>query len=318
MEIAELVLKYVEALVWPLVTVALAWGLRAHIKEAIGRLTRLETPAGSLEFAQQARELLDEAQRLTDPRSRRPDGAGLAPPDPAPLPEPVPASLPEPVHVPLPEPDPAPVTDTDVPPPPEFRPGGEPGSGQPQPDPGPPTPRWVYGDGPPSATRGAPSPWAVAGDERRGSMRMLPRGREEHVLPEELFTDATAMASASPVGAVITAWTTLGHLGADILRQYGVPVDRSRFGAHDIPRLLDGLTVVGMPRRIDEVLSGLRRLRDIAVHRPESVTPEAARDFVDSCRQVAAELRLYVPAFPHGPSSRRSRTPSPGDVGGRA
>jgi hypothetical protein len=149
-------------------------------------------------------------------------------------------------------------------------------------------------------------------------MRMLPRGREEHVLPGELFADAAAMASASPVGAVITAWATLGDLGVDILRQYGVPVDRSSFGAHDIPQLLDGRTVAGMPRRIDEVLSGLRRLRNTAVHRPDSVTSEAARDFVYSCRQVAAELLLYTPDFTHGPSSRGRRTPSPGDVGGRA
>ncbi|MFD4033659.1 hypothetical protein ACFWVP_24905 [Streptomyces sp. NPDC058637] len=313
MEIAELVLKYVEALVWPLVTVALVWGLRAHIKEAIGRLTRLETPAGSMEFAQEARELLDEAQQLTEPRPDWPAEARRTPPDPAPLPTP----LPEPVPVPLPDPDPAPETDTDVPPPPESRPGGEPGSGQPQPDPGQPAPRWVYAE-PPSEPRGAPDPWAVAGDERGASMRMLPHGRGERILSGERFADATAMASASPVGAVITAWTTLGDLGADILGQYGVQVDRSTFGAHHIPRLMDGLTGVSMSRRIDEVLSGLRRLRNTAVHRPDSVTPEAARDFVDSCRQVAAELRLYAPALPHGPTSRGSRTPSPGDVGGRA
>ncbi|XXZ49898.1 hypothetical protein AAGT00_16505 [Streptomyces cavourensis] len=88
MEIAELVLKYVEALVWPLVTIGLIWGLRRHIGGAIGRMTRLETPAGSIEFAMGAREVRDEAEELAAATAeRRESGAEPGPEATAPDPE---------------------------------------------------------------------------------------------------------------------------------------------------------------------------------------------------------------------------------------
>ncbi|MFE3049098.1 hypothetical protein ACFXIY_18825 [Streptomyces albidoflavus] len=64
MAIAELVLKYLDTLVWPVVTVVLVWMLRAQIRQAFGRLTRLETPAGTLEFEAEARAVRDEADDL--------------------------------------------------------------------------------------------------------------------------------------------------------------------------------------------------------------------------------------------------------------
>ncbi|MGF0176703.1 hypothetical protein ACQF36_41495 [Streptomyces sp. Marseille-Q5077] len=64
MEVAELVLKYIEALAWPLVTVGLVWGLRNHIQGAFTRMTRLETPAGAIEFASDAHEVRTEAEEL--------------------------------------------------------------------------------------------------------------------------------------------------------------------------------------------------------------------------------------------------------------
>ncbi|MFE1731682.1 hypothetical protein ACFW6X_16195 [Streptomyces bacillaris] len=70
MEIAELVLKYIEALVWPLVTLTLVWGLRSHIGRAFGRMTRLETPAGAIEFETDAREVRDEAEELATATER--------------------------------------------------------------------------------------------------------------------------------------------------------------------------------------------------------------------------------------------------------
>lgn len=63
-EIAELVLKYVEALTWPLVTVGLVWGLRRHVQAAFTRMTRLETPAGAIEFTSDARDVRFEAEEL--------------------------------------------------------------------------------------------------------------------------------------------------------------------------------------------------------------------------------------------------------------
>ncbi|WP_208884958.1 MULTISPECIES: hypothetical protein [unclassified Streptomyces] len=64
-EIAELVLKYVQALVWPGVTVGCVWVLRHQLTEALKRMSRVETPAGSIEFAAAARDVLDEAEELT-------------------------------------------------------------------------------------------------------------------------------------------------------------------------------------------------------------------------------------------------------------
>ncbi|MGW1108993.1 hypothetical protein [Streptomyces sp. NPDC002540] len=65
METAELVLEYVKTLVWPVVTVTLVWGLRAHIQYAFTRMTRLETPAGAIEFEADAREVRQNAEGLS-------------------------------------------------------------------------------------------------------------------------------------------------------------------------------------------------------------------------------------------------------------
>jgi hypothetical protein len=65
-EIAELVLKYLQALVWPGVVITLAVAFRRQLAEAFKRVTRLETVAGSLEFAEQALEAREDAQDLAD------------------------------------------------------------------------------------------------------------------------------------------------------------------------------------------------------------------------------------------------------------
>ncbi|WP_445408035.1 hypothetical protein [Streptomyces albidoflavus] len=67
MAIAELVLKYLDTLVWPAVTVVMVGMLRAQIRQAFQRLTRLETPAGTLEFEAAARAVRDEADDLRAP-----------------------------------------------------------------------------------------------------------------------------------------------------------------------------------------------------------------------------------------------------------
>lgn len=66
MEIAELVLKYLRALVWPGVVITLAVVFRHQLADAFKRVTRLETVAGSLEFAEQALEAREDAQDLVD------------------------------------------------------------------------------------------------------------------------------------------------------------------------------------------------------------------------------------------------------------
>ncbi|MFE7937529.1 hypothetical protein ACFU46_09210 [Streptomyces griseoincarnatus] len=81
--VAELILKYVEALVWPVVTLVLAWAGRQHLKRAFARMTRLETPAGAIEFAEEARRTYDESREQTS--SSPPEEAGR-PPRPGALP----------------------------------------------------------------------------------------------------------------------------------------------------------------------------------------------------------------------------------------
>ncbi|MFF8547113.1 hypothetical protein ACF07Z_09600 [Streptomyces albidoflavus] len=87
MAIAELVLKYLDTLVWPVVTVVLVWMLRAQIRQAFGRLTRLETPAGTLEFEAEARAVRDEADDLRAPVVEGRGNQGVPLPDPVEVPD---------------------------------------------------------------------------------------------------------------------------------------------------------------------------------------------------------------------------------------
>jgi hypothetical protein len=50
-EIAKIVLAYVEVLTWPVMAVILVYLLRAHLAGLIRRLSLISTPAGDLEFA---------------------------------------------------------------------------------------------------------------------------------------------------------------------------------------------------------------------------------------------------------------------------
>ncbi|MEU5451925.1 DUF4145 domain-containing protein [Streptomyces californicus] len=62
MDVAKLVLEYVKVLAWPAFAASLLWILRSKIKEVVDRLTRVETPAGSAEFAAAAAHVLDEVE----------------------------------------------------------------------------------------------------------------------------------------------------------------------------------------------------------------------------------------------------------------
>lgn len=89
-EVAELVLKYIQALIWPTVILALLWTWRDRVGEAIGRLSRVETPAGALEFQNEARRVRDRAAAVAEE-----EAASTGPvPEPEPLPEPEPRPQP--------------------------------------------------------------------------------------------------------------------------------------------------------------------------------------------------------------------------------
>ena len=171
-EIAELVLKYVEALVWPAVTVGLVWGLRSHIREAFARMTRLETPAGAIEFETQAREVLSQAEEAaiaTPPGSL---AQGIPQPRPQPWsPHPAPAGA----RAPAPE---------------RVEEGGPSARDEAPPSPAP--------QGPPVPPGG---PWAPPPYAQPAAVE-APHWREQ-------LGEARTMVDASPVGAVVTAWNAL-------------------------------------------------------------------------------------------------------------
>ncbi|MFI0031334.1 hypothetical protein ACH4M8_18780 [Streptomyces albidoflavus] len=64
MEYAEIALKYVQALAWPVFTFLLLWPIRRQLAKAVERLIKVDTPVGSFEFAVDAMEAQSEAADL--------------------------------------------------------------------------------------------------------------------------------------------------------------------------------------------------------------------------------------------------------------
>lgn len=228
MEIAELVLKYIEALVWPAVTVGLVWGLRSHIREAFTRMTRLETPAGAIEFETQARDVLTQAEEAALPDESIRFGHGVPMPRPQPWP---------------PYPPPA---GEEAPRPERVEEGLGPyapeGDEEPEEYPLPPAQ--------PGPTPPAGGAWAPPSYQ--------PLAPPAPPLWNEQLREARTMVDASPAGAVVMAWNALlGALTSDL------------------------------PPDMVAVVNRLRTLRNRAVHQADTVTPGAARDFVESCLHVA-------------------------------
>lgn len=217
-EIAELVLKYVEALVWPVATVALVWRLRHTIKKAIARLSRLETPAGTMEFAEEARDVREDSEEITEAAAT---GA----------------------------------QDMDL----------EPGMSAAEP---------------------------VAREEFTRVVREQLRNQRWGI-----FAGAMDVADASPVGAVVTAWTTLEALCLRVARELGWPTgsERAEDGKIRVFTALGALHRLEVSHETLGIYRRLRRLRNAAVHDPGSVGGKAARDFVRSCQTVADAIQEAAP-----------------------
>jgi len=258
-EIAELVLKYIEALVWPAVTVGLVWGLRNQIRDAFTRMTRLETPAGAIEFETQARDVLNQAEAATI----------ATPPGPFPPTAPVPSPRP---WSPSPAPAGEPVPDSPAPagePVPDYEPAEEGLHPSPRGTPTPPpTPQ-----GPPPSQPSAGSPWPPPPSPPYGQTATAgePYWREQ-------LGEARTMVDASPIGAVVTAWNALLSALRDVLE---LP---EHLTGHQISR---AMTSAELPPDTVEVFNRLRTLRNRAVHGADTVTPAAARDYIESCLHVA-------------------------------
>ena len=66
MENAHLILDYIKVLVWPSIILFILLRYRGHLGALIPRIKSLSTPAGSIEFGEEARVLLDQASAVTN------------------------------------------------------------------------------------------------------------------------------------------------------------------------------------------------------------------------------------------------------------
>ncbi|WP_436960403.1 hypothetical protein [Streptomyces sp. SudanB182_2057] len=275
MEIAELILKYVQALVWPLITLTLVYVLRAHLTAAFARMTRVETPAGSIEFAVEARDVLNQAESVGD--GAGPASAWRRSPQQAhgvPAPAGPPSGNGQTTDYPLP----APAGSGHGFPPPGQAPGGA-GHGHPQPgQPAQGGPAYGY---PQPGQPGSFGPSVV----QPGSA--VPQSAQQS--PGSVWRDgfrvARGMADSVPAAAVVAAWDVLERLCRDVVLARGLGWQPA-----DVASLGRALIACGLPAASADVLTRLRGLRDRAPHLSTGVTPGAARDVIDACLTLAREV----------------------------
>ncbi|WP_260605366.1 hypothetical protein [Streptomyces sp. WAC01280] len=299
MEIAELVLKYLETLVWPAVTVGLVWSLRSHIGSAFGRMTRLETPAGAIEFAEEARAARLEAEQLRegpDGRSRTEEE------DPSRRTEPERPGR----HRPQAGPSrsgagfgywddegaentgPTPPSDDEAAYPWDFLDRDRDRGGDRSSTPGP-TPS---GAGP-----------TVPAPQSRDAVGALPpaaaQRRRRHLPAFEAWSRETdfarSLTSEAPRAAVLRAWESLERFVASLT------------GVRGAGATVQALEDWGASSGTLQLVRNLTRLRNEAAHdRP--VAPSAAHDYVSSCEIAGKELMDQavhggVRASVHGPTA---------------
>lgn len=265
-------LKYFESLAWPLVTLCAVWVLRTQIRGAFERLIRLETPAGTFEFAAEARDVRDEADSLAVPNT--PDDLMSEPPLFTP-----PGPGPTPYGYEYPQPPPPRQQQSPQPPPQQPQSGPLPSQSPTEhPSPAP----WMRS---PPLSSDEPMQGPTVGEPQ--SVLEVPRVRRWGI-----FHEAMGTVEASPVGSVITAWTILQAFCVNALEDHG-QAPQSRLGVYDSQDLSRRLRALGLQPETLNVFDRLRLLRNKAAHRPESVTAEAARDFVRSCQTVATEVQRF-------------------------
>ncbi|MBQ0864903.1 hypothetical protein [Streptomyces sp. RK75] len=255
MDVAELVLRYVEAVIWPLVTLTVAWCLRAYLREAFARMTRIETPAGAIEFETEARQLRQRAEELRQQPA--------APRGPAPSPWSVPQQ---------PQPGAGPYAA----PPARDRPQPGPRPQGPSPSPAPPSP--------------APAPRPAPAGDPAPSRPLPPPSQRTAADPRRTaFHEAWETVEASPTAALVTAWATTAGMLAAVLPPI-VPRPGEEAPAAADRALRSRLQLGGAPAGLVAVFDGLHRLRDAAVQDRALVTPEAARHYITGCERLIEEV----------------------------
>ncbi|WP_274709435.1 hypothetical protein [Streptomyces tubbatahanensis] len=290
MDVAELVLRYVEAVVWPAVTLVVAWCLRDYLREAFARMTRIETPAGAIEFEAEARQLRERAEEMVRQAPGTPapgpapyGGSGATTPSRTP---PSPSSSSDPYQQ-----QPPPGNPYEQPPSPAYpSPYGQPlPPGSPYPDPRPPFPRPSPGPGHDGVPQPEPAPGQPAGTAGYGTpphpRPPLPTASESPVAAD--FRDSWAIVDVSPVGALAAAWAALSA-GLDAALP-GLPAARADRGSSALLRQRLGLA--GAAPATLAVYEGLRRLRDAAVDDGAPVSTSAARHFLAGCERVLGQVR---------------------------
>lgn len=245
-KVAELVLEYLKAVAWPVTTIGLVWFLRAHLREAFGRLTRLETPLGAVDFEVEARHLRERADELV---SSEPG------PEPGPEPDPWAGGW-------GPEPEPEP---WDV----GARGGGWGGGGVPEPEP-----------------ESEPEPEPGPEPEPRGGSLLRADAWARDVWASKL-DEADALASTSPVAAIIIAWEAVKGLVEEVLPESWTGPSHARRR-----NLVNEMVRAGMSPVSVTMLRELHRLRDRAVH-GEPVSMQGARDFVSAARSLTHEFGMH-------------------------
>ena len=301
-------LKYLRVLVWPTVTLAAIWTLRAQLRAAVERMTRVETVAGSIEFAAEARDVLNRAENAAaadQPPAAPYNGLLSYPPQPWQPPPGAPAgqdAAADAEPVPVPQQGDAARNDLPSPPPlpfPQQAPGGgEPPAGEPA-GPSPEAPPWSYGY-PPQPRYEYPLVYPFPPGPRQpapgGGYDGVEAGRRSQRLQDLRHLRYTA--GDSPLTAVLDAWEILYGLVLDVTASAEEasprPQPPSRRSAATAGRQLQ---VLGLSRESGDVFDRLRDLRNRAAHRVTDVTPVAARDFVESCLALAREIEMLEAAI---------------------
>ncbi|MEU5087777.1 hypothetical protein [Streptomyces sp. NPDC021356] len=286
MEIAELVLKYLQTLAWPAVAFGALWSLRVQLRAAVARMTRVETPAGSIEFAAEVRDVLHQAEGAAT-------GARSPLPPPPPLADMPPAdSWGRPASPwdtgtgttagasadedEAPDPEPAYAAPGDGT---AYDPTAPPVSAVPAPR----TPD--HGDHWGPALPSLPGPAGPRGGGAEGTGPTVSQRLER-------LRYVRDTADSSPRTAIRTAWLLLSGLCEDVV---GPLVDGRAFG----PPYFAGGAEAGFSLRLERIglspgsvvaFDRLRKLHDRAGTGDTGVTPLAARDFVDSCLTLAREI----------------------------
>ncbi|MEU1122176.1 hypothetical protein ABZ371_00950 [Streptomyces sp. NPDC005899] len=256
MEIAKLVLEYVKALAWPVFAAVLLWTVRVQLKGAVSRLTRVETPAGSAEFAAAAADVLDDAEELALSTAGGPEPVVVVP-RPAASSSDVEGSRVEP------EAD----ADTD---------DADTDDGA-MPD-----------DRVPEDRRLRQRVVEVL----ESVPYLLDPPDFESSVSGKRFRKALHTAPVAPRAAVMRAWEALETCFQEVMWARGIETegqDAPFVGPTERRRV--AIEALGLSREALDVYVRLRKLRNRAVHTSEEVTVAAAEDFVRSCRAIAIELQ---------------------------